>query len=182
MLPSVIEHIDSLLTFKTNGITRLEHKDGVSYPVIYSGGGDSEHINFDFFQEQCYHRLIGEIDITDEDSETSGCGVDRTETYPMRLVVYFPNKTLGHDDAYSAYRMSNNIKNTLPHSFQTIANQYGLYDIHLEINSINLDSFDVWNNEFENVDFKVPSNYNLISIDYTLKLNGEKDCFSDFTC
>ena len=182
MLPSLIEHIDSLLSFKTNGLTRLEHRGAQVYPVIYSGGGDAEHVNFDFYISQCYHRQTGETEITDEESDAQGCGVDRTETYPMRLVLYFPNNVLNHDDAYSAYRMSNNVKNSLPDSFSDIAHTYGLYHIGLEINSINLDSFEVWNQEFQNVEFKVPSDYNLISINYTLTLHGEKDCFSDFTC
>lgn len=182
MIQDVIEHINTQLDFNSFGLTELVRKGELVYPAVYSGGGDSMDINFDFSEHNCYHRLIGVIDISQDDDDTIGGDIMIQETYPMRLVAYFPNNHLGTDDSYSVHRVSSNLKNLLPANLNTISDSLGLYSVEVVLGSVNLDSFSVWSSEFTGVQFRVPSTHRLISIDYQIILNGNKDCFTAFVC
>lgn len=183
MIRSIIDHINSQITgFKAFGLTKLARKEDKVYPVIYAGKGDSEHINFDFSKANLYHRLIGEISITQQDSEVVGCDLETTETYPMKMVAYFPNNFLGLDDNYSALKVAANLKSILPSDLDTIASTLNLNLVEVVLKSVEMDSFVVWGDEFTNVDFAVPSTHNLISIEYDIILTGDTNCFEDYEC
>lgn len=188
MIRSTIEYlntqIETLNIFsKLNGLTKLWHKGEQVFPALYSGSGDSEAINFDYSLSSLYHRITGEIKIEQSEEAGAGCDILITETYPLKLVCYFPNLVLGEDDSYSALRVSSNIKNLIPSiNLSTIANTFKLDGVELVVNSINLDSFDVWETEFKGIDFTLPSDKNLISIDYSIILTGSQNCFENYVC
>lgn len=188
MIRSTIEYlntqIEGLAIFsKLNGLTKLWRKGDMVFPSIYSGGGDSEAINFDYSTASVYHRIASEISVEQSEETGAGCDILITETYPMRLVAYFPNLILGEDDAYSALRVSSNLKNLIPSiNLTSIASLFRLDGIELAVESINLDSFDVWENEFKGIEFTLPSDKNLISIDYSIILTGSQNCFLNYEC
>lgn len=168
--------------FTLLGLTHVVNKGDVSYPAVYKGGGDSQGIDFDFTKANLYHRITGEIDIEQDDDETSGCGIKTSEDYPMVCVAYFPNNLLGTDDSYSVIKIAANIKNKLPANLSSIADTLHLHGVDVSLSSLNLDSLDVWNSEFSGVNFSVPSTHRLISITYTITLTGAQSCFEDYEC
>lgn len=181
MIEDVIRHIDAQIDFTALGLSDLTHGEK-TYPSVYSGGGDSEDINFDFYATSSYHRLTGVVGITQEDDETIGGDIQTVESYPMRYVAYFPNNLLGTDDAYSVHRVVSNLKNKLPANLNTIADSLGLYSVEVVLGGVEVDSFRAWGQEFVNVDFRVPSTHRLIYIDYDIILTGNKDCFTAYAC
>lgn len=187
MIRSTINYINDqieTLGIFTNlhGLTKLWTSGDQIFPVVYSGGGDSGAVNFDYSVASLYHRLTGEINITQSEDEFTGCDILITETYPMRLVCYFKNSALGLDDEYSSLRVAANIKNLLPSDdISTVANTFKLSRIEVQVDSIQTDSFEVWGDEFS-TEFKVPSDHSLISIDYNIILIGSQSCFEAYAC
>jgi len=168
--------------FTLLGLTHVVNRGEQSYPAVYKGGGDSEGIDFDFTKANLYHRITGEVDIEQDDDDTSGCGIVTSENYPMVCIAYFPNNLLGTDDSYSVIKIAANIKNKLPANLTSIANSLNLHSVDVSLSSLNLDSLDVWNSEFSGVDFKVPSTHRIISITYSITLTGSQNCFTDYEC
>lgn len=168
--------------FTLLGLTHTVYSGDKSYPAVYLGGGDSKGIDFDFTKANLYHRITGEVDIEQDDDDTSGCGIITSESYPMVCVAYFPNNLLGTDDMYSVIKISANIKNKLPANLTSVANTLQLHSVDVSLSSLNLDSNDVWGSEFTGVDFKVPSTHRLISITYTITLTGSQNCFLEYEC
>lgn len=182
MIKTIIEHIDAQIDFSAHGLTELAYRGGQVFPVIYSGGGDSDGVNFDFYATSTYHRLVGRIDINQDDDDTIGGDIKVTESYPMRLVAYFPNNYLGTDDSFGVHRVSANLKNLLPANLFTIADTLGLYSVEVVLGGVELNSFVVWGQEFTGVEFRIPSTHRMIAIDYQIILTGNKDCFTAYAC
>lgn len=182
MIRLIIENINTQIDdFVTEGLTSLIRRGEQVYPAIYQGGGDSEGINFDFSKANLYHRITDAISIDQEEYSITD-GLKTTETYPMRMVAYFPNNLLRTDDSYSTIKVAANLKNKLPAQLNAIALLLNLDDVEIVLNSVQLDSFVVWGQEFTNVPYSIPSTHSLISIDYTITLSGAQNCFQDYEC
>ncbi len=186
MIKSTIQYINSQLSTldifsKPNELTTQIRKLGKVYPGIYEGN-EIDEINLDFSLASVYHRMTGEIEVEQTEDDTTGCDEKLTETYPMRLVCYFP-KTAFDNDAYVELKVANNIKKVLANSnILSVANDFGLYSVETNVKSLQTDAFEVWKNEFDGIDFRVPSSYCLISIDYDIILTGNLTCFHQYVC
>lgn len=188
MIRSTINYINSQIETlgifsKLNGLTKIWKKGDMEFPAVYSGGGDLEAINFDYTLANVYHRISGSVGIEQSEDSATGCDILITETYPMRLVCYFPNKILGKDDEYSALRVSTNLKNILPAlNLTSISNDFQLDSIDIELTGIDLDSFSVFDDEFSGIEYKIPAEYNLIALEYDIILTGSQNCFLNYDC
>ena len=185
MIPSIITHLNidlgTLNLFTLYGLVKQEHKGDLVYPSIYAAKGNSDAINFDYRKATAYHRLTGDIAVTQEEDDTQ-CGVIHSEVYPMKLVCYFANTIYG-DDAYSALRAVSNIKKELAKlTVATIEDSFGLFEVSADVTSFSVDSFSVWGDEFTGVPFQVPSTHSIISINYNITLIGSLNCFVPYEC
>jgi hypothetical protein len=174
--------IDGLGVFPVRyGITTLEQGEDFTAPAIYKGGGDSEQIGFDFNQAQVYHRILS-ISREEVESDT-GCGLNVTQSTSMKAVFYFSRNLYETDNNNIDSKVGQNVANAISQSnIKTLANALQVDYISVQINSINLDRYDVFGTEFEGVPFSVQSDYGLISIDYTIEISGDESCFLGYGC
>jgi hypothetical protein len=174
--------IDGLGVFPVRyGITALEQGETFTAPAIYKGGGDSEQIGFDFNQGQVYHRILS-ISREEVESDT-GCGLNITQSTSMKVVCYFSRNLYETDNNNIDSKVGQNVANAISQSnIKTLANSLQVDYVSVQINSINLDRYDVFGTEFDGVDFSVQSDYGLISIDYTIEISGDESCMLGYGC
>lgn len=180
MIQSVIDTINvNIDVVKKYGIVERYHNDDKIYPAEYVGGGEYKEINFDFFESLCYHRL-GVQTSAEEESRTA-CSQDIIITQPVTLIVYCNKNILGSED--NGLKISNNIRKNISFSNDaTLANELKVDYVSVNVNSINFDSFDVWNLEFTGVNFRLQSTHLLLAINYTIGIRGDKNCIIEYEC
>lgn len=182
MIKETIDTINSLLSLDVNhlGLVERVHKFAEPvriYPAKYVGKGEYEPVNLDFYEGVSYHRINGVQNSVESESRT-GCGVDLRVTQPMRMVVYCNKGILGSDDENSVIKIATNLRAEMIFSNDaTLALLLKSDYVSVVVNSVNFDTVDVWNDEFQNVDYKLSSSKCFIAIDYTIELNADKDCY-----
>lgn len=187
MIRSIIEYLNTeieiLGKFNLYGLTDIFTRysdEEISFPAVYRSGGESDAP--DFSSALSYHRLIGEIAVEEIESETDP-SVERTEVYPMRLVLFFKKDIYQSDDAYIAIGATKNVANLLgTNNIAALAEDFQLSYIAVKVNSIEVHSEAVWDDEFTNVRYSIPSDCCLTAIDYEIEARGNKDCFLNVQC
>lgn len=183
MLKEVIEHINNLVTLDVSKFYGLVEKVTryaepiTSYPAEYVGGGDFTPINFDFHSSLVYHRVNGSQSSQESESAT-GCGMDLTITQPMRLVLYCSRDLISRE-VYGVDKIVHNVRQDISFNNSTTLSSSLKSDyVSVVVNSVNMDFYSVWAEEFNNVDYSLNSDKCLIAFDYTIEIKGEKDCLS----
>ena len=187
MIRSIIEYLNTeieiLGKFNLYGLTDIFTRysdETISFPAVYRSCGESDAP--DFGSALSYHRLTGEIAIEEIESETDP-SVERTETYPMRLVLFFKKDIYMADDAYIAIGATKNVANLLgTNNIASLAEDFQLSYVAVKVNSIEVHSEAVWADEFTNVKYSIPSDCCLTAIDYEIEARGNKDCFLNIEC
>ena len=182
MIKEVIEHINGLVTLDVSKFYGLVEKvtryaePVTSYPAEYVGGGDFSPINFDFSSSLIYHRVNGSQSSQESESAT-GCGMDLIITQPMRLVLYCSRDMISRE-VYGVDKIVHNIRQDISfnNSSSLSASLKSDY-VSVVVNSVNMDFYSVWADEFNNVDYSLNSDKCLIAFGYTIEIKVEKDCY-----
>jgi len=177
-MKQVIDYINSLLCLKYNeeniyGLVEIVRKTTEAnkfdlFPASYS---DSEYKKI---ESGIYHRLIQPYRQTlDPDS---GCSNQLfLRQYSMRLVAIIDKSKL-LNDAYQDQLISEQLTGFIEfRNNKQLSVLINADSVYTEINRVNLSREDVFKSEFSGQNF-VPYNRTLISIDYTIFINGNKAC------
>lgn len=184
MLNTIIPYYDNLLTGlgyfeQFYGLAEQLSKDGKLFPATYNSKGNWEHIDYE--RNCCYHRLTGQYQLTRSDDEemVGGRNPEIEVTYPMRLVWWLYRDTL-EDNGYQVHRINNAIANILYTDYnKTLNSQLKASRVSSETIAAEADASTVWEDEFDEVAFKLPSKMMIGYVDYTVTITGPESCLLD---
>jgi hypothetical protein len=183
MLTTIIPYIDTLYSglnyFQTyHELAEKITNNKESFPAIYSIKGNYIHIDY---ERRCsYHRKTSPHTITrlTDDEITSGVTAYVEIQYDLRLVYWLPRGAVA-DGQYESDTVANNIAYRLnTASNPTLYNDLGVDLVATETTNIDTDPVSVWNDEFDNVNYTLPSNMLLAAIDYRITVRGPIDCLT----
>lgn len=169
------------------GITELEEDrdkdDNVRViPMVYVSRGNSDEVDFE--SKAVYHRITGTV--TREESEditTKGCGLGIVQTAPMKLVCFFDKNIYNTDDANITFKVGNNIANTISsENIKSLATSLQVDYVNVRVDGINTDRRSIFGEEFDGIEYDLPSDLGLVSIDYTIEVAGDESCFVSYGC
>lgn len=180
MLSNVIAYIDQRLSTLgymplMYGLVDRIRVEGKEIPAQYCKG---EWKNLeDFTAGFIYHRIIGEISSENVDEEeTVTCEAYEKKTYPMRT-VFLKAKSDFNNDLYDSEKIGNEIASYLKVSNnKAVCIQLGADVIEVLPNSINVNTYEVFDSEFKGID-RNPLDYILVSVDYEIIIQGQVSCF-----
>jgi len=151
----------------------------VTAPGIYCTGGEYKHPKYE--ENILFHMRTEEVEREDTISELN-CGTDVQENHKMMLVLLY-RKGLIKDDKYESSKVAQNILNIISNETnKTIRNALQLYSWRCNVTDWTDNSKDIWSEIYEEVDYDLPSDYQLIKINYILELKGSKECFTTYNC
>lgn len=153
-------------------VRRTQTKDNTKFDIFPARYENNEYKKIEY---GIYHRLIGKSKSV-RDEENSSCGDEfYTKSFPMRLVAIV-DKQGAKDDAYADLRIAEQLALNIgfDHNKQLSIALFA-DSIYTEINSIETDRDAVFKREFSGENF-VDYNNTLIAIDYTIFINGNKEC------
>ena len=187
MIKETVDKINALVALDVEKLSLVERVNKFSdpvriYPARYTGSGEYEAINLDFYHGLIYHRLNGTQSSSEGESMT-GCGTELTISQPIRMILYCSKGILGTDDDSSVYRIASNLRRDIVFSNDVALSSTLKVDyVNVTVNNVDFDSVKVWNDEFENVDYALASDKCLIAVDYTVEIKGDKDCILEYEC
>lgn len=187
MIENVLDHIngeiEDLDQFANRyGLCELGTvRDDKQAPFRYIASGNKEFIDWDRNAPLVYHRMTGETEREAIESPSAKSNVIR-ETTPMRCVAFL-RRDKGADDAYTPMEVGRNLAGKIAIvQDQTLRAALNMKSVKATVVNINPNPEDVWENETENMANKVPSSYNLVSVDYEIEFIGRAGCFPEVTC
>lgn len=180
MLSSIIDYINerviSLGYIPTvYGLVDRIKVDGKELPAQYCQG-EWKYLT-DFTDGFIYHRVVGSVNVWEVDEEeTVSCEQYQRREYPMRF-VFCKLKSKFANDIYSNELIANELlSEILFENNKLLGGIIGSDIVNVESASANIDIYDVFTNEFTNVD-TTPLDYYMIAIDYAIIVEGKKSCF-----
>ncbi len=189
MIHQTVAYLNGLLkavkiTPNLYGITELEvvkDRDGneLVAPLAYVSNGNFDEVRFE--ETSIYHRVTG---VSREEAESDvGCGLNITETASMKLVCFFDKDIYNTDDANITYKIGNNIANTISASnIKSLATALQVDFVEVVISDINLDKRSIFGEEFDGIEYTMPSELGVVSIDYEIRVSGDEACFLSYGC
>ena len=113
-----------------------------------------------------------------DDEITTGVTAYVEIQYDLRLVYWLPRGAVA-DGQYESDTVANNIAYRLnTASNPTLYNDLGVDLVATETTNIDTDPVSVWNDEFDNVNYTLPSNMLLAAIDYRVTVRGPITCLT----
>jgi len=192
MIHETVAYLNGLLkavgvTNNYHGIAELEVVEDRSgnereVPLVYRSRGNFDEVDFE--SKSLYHRIVGEITREeDEDVLTTGCGLGIIQSAPMKLVCFFDRDLYKTDDANIVHKVGQNISNTISSSnIKSLANVLGVDFVEVEVTGINTNKKSIFDEEFGGVEYNMPSDLGLVSIDYVIRVAGDESCFISYGC
>ncbi len=101
----------------------------------------------------------------------------------MRLVAYFPKSVYNTDNSGIALKVAINLRNAIKGSnFKILAKALKADYISVDIDDINIDRYNVWEDEYDGVNYDVPSTHAIIAIDYSIEVGATDSCLISYGC
>lgn len=168
-----------VLNGKFNGLSTVVNviDDVVAkYPAIVDIYGNGESVFIDDKKNICtYHRTISK-NISNYENNFGDGNDTKIMTVQMLLCVWAKKSKLKKTNDQIEDMFISGIKSQLETSF--IKNYSGLNNVQININSINSDSLEVWNQEFNNYKFNLKSDQHLFTVNYTVEIIYSQNCLS----
>lgn len=152
--------------------------DGIAYKVTTEGRelpavdnkGELKYTGIDDnYPFVLYHRILSNTYEIDKQFEFW-----TNSTTRMTLVVYAKRSIV----KLAPYEFAEAIGGNIPRTVSTTGLD-GMSNILLEVNSINLNPKEVFNQEYNGVEFQLAADEIFFSIQYTIKTTFRKDCITD---
>jgi hypothetical protein len=155
------------------GLCEIITKDGVSFPAQYCNNEWKQVSDFDKNNGTIYHRLTGQISISQDDEEsTSGCDIYTTRDYPMKMVVCVKKNIYSDNDAFVEQRIAENIQSVIEDvDSKALRQALSADQIRVSVRNINVLRDSVFSLEYKN-----------LSIDYVISISGNLSCYQTQGC
>ena len=151
-------------------------------PLVYLSNGDFEEVDY---ESTCiYHRLTGEIARVEEDElVTTGCGEGMVQSVGVRLVCFFDKDIYHTEDNNIVHKVGNNIANTISsNNITSLSNSLQVDYVEVEVTAIETLKRVIFDEEFDGIDYTLPSGIGLVAVDYEIRIGGDKSCFVNYGC
>lgn len=168
-----------LLNAKFNGLSTVVSviDDQVSkFPAIVDIYGNGESVFIDDKKNLCsYHRVIGKT-ITNFENNFGDGNLIKLMSVQMLMCVWAKKSKLKKTNDQIEDLILSSIVTQLEPSF--LSNYTGLKNVTINVTTINSDSYNIWNTEFENYKFNLKSDQHLFTVNYTVDIIYRQDCLS----
>jgi hypothetical protein len=194
MIETIIEYInnriETLDSFQElRGLCEIIERENEgkseAFPAEYCRDGEYKRVeDYDLEKGVVYHRLTGKP--TEERVEsTVGCETNIRRTYPLRVVAVVSKNILKkkNNNSYIDDKLASNLSNIISKSsVKTLAVAVQAEDVEVSTNSYNINRYDLWNEEHKNINEVIDFEYSYIAVDYSVIVEGSRDCFHIFDC
>lgn len=190
MLKEVIENINSILIAsgmfeKAYGLCEIIEKDKLKYPAQWCLGKYEQVSDFDHYKGLLYHRLNGNISVSQSEDQSESCDTFSEKTYQCVLVAgvkkgLFKNT---NNDGYIELSIIENIESLI--SSQNIVSVSKLLKadyVTLEVKDFSYNRYDIFKKEYLGIEMKIPFEYAYISISYNIVIGQKLSCYKKITC
>lgn len=183
MIEDVIKYINTRIqelqiVSKTFGLCELVGEDSKS-PAEYCNKEFKSVADFDFFKGVVYHRIAGEVPVTDvEDEDVVGCFAMKSIRVPMRTCIIIKRKGNYADlsvgqTVLSAISFTNN---------KDLRIALGADTVVVEPRTIILDKERLLEEEFEGQDISLGYEDLFVGIEYDIVITGAASCIEKYGC
>jgi len=159
MLSEVIEYLNTKIS-TTNFFNeilclaeKIEREDKV-YPAIYNGGGEYVNINLDANGSLCYWRKSGDVKISDEENNSSSCGIQYKTTVPLKLIGFI-KKDIANNTSTFTDKICQQLIGTITTNTSVMKTALKAKRATIVANGYSTDIKKVLNDEYDKVDFEV---------------------------
>lgn len=190
MLKEVIENINTVLISsgmfnKAYGLCEIIEKDTKKFPAEYCLNKYIQVSDFSNYSGIVYHRLDGDITISQEEDETEGCSDMSTKTYPCLLVACVKKDLFKNskNDAYIDLSIIENIESLISNqSNAALASLLGADTVEISLTGASKDRYDIFKGEYSGIEMKMPFEYAYISINYEVSISQKISCYTPINC
>jgi len=153
-----------------------------TFPGKYVGNGEYKDAMIDDSVDMVvYHRNLG-IDEEDDTGGGFGRNTMRTITYNQQMVVWINQDKVGGNKGDDKFKFIKEIKSLIPGTLTKV----DLVNINarngmIKKGSTNTEKRTLFDQEHENVDYKIKPEHAYFSIEYTIELKRVSDCV-DVSC
>lgn len=159
------------------------------FPAEYDGNDEPKYLDdiAEFETGVCYHRQVGETTTEDGDGEAAVAGdVQIKKTFPMRMICFIPKDKLGtdQDNSFIVDKFITNVESVLGVSNdKTLSTALQVDYVEIRSVSSNSDKLAIFAEEFpEGIKFNVGHSIAFFTVDYTIVVEGLKQCIENYTC
>jgi len=150
------------------------------YPAIYNGANEYQDIVLDDnLGSISYWRKSGDVTITDQDNQTTANGVQYNMTIPLKLVCFVKKENNDTNDQYFADNLCASLIANLTTNTSALKTAMKAKKVSIIADRYVTDSRAVIADEFENIDYEPKYTHSLFSIDFTVSIITNNQCYSD---
>lgn len=150
------------------------------YPAIYNGANEYQDIVLDDnLGSISYWRKAGDVTITDQDNQTTANGVQYNMTIPLKLVCFVKKENNDTNDQYFADNLCASLIANLTTNTSALKTAMKAKKVSIIADRYVTDGRAVIADEFENIDYEPKYTHSLFSIDFTVSIITNNQCYSD---
>lgn len=150
------------------------------YPAIYNGANEYQDIVLDDnLGSISYWRKSGDVTITDQDNQTTANGVQYNMTIPLKLVCFVKKENNDTNDQYFADNLCASLIANLTTNTSALKTAMKAKKVSIIADRYVTDGRAVISDEFENIDYEPKYTHSLFSIDFTVSIITNNQCYSD---
>lgn len=153
----------------------------MTFPAIYEGNDSLKFVTqYDFRNGVLFHVQREAVSIERLDTGMRANNDLLRYNYPMQCIAIIGAKSID-DSNYTPDKLGWNVSNLLSGNINSLRATLGLNRIDLQLEGVNTESNQI-DEIFSNVEIKFKHELVLITVDYTVILDGYQDCFTTYTC
>lgn len=150
------------------------------YPAIYNGANEYQDIVLDDnLGSISYWRKSGDVTISDEDNQTTAIGVQYNMTIPLKLVCFVKKENNDTNDQYFADNLCASLIANLTTNTSALKTAMKAKKVGIIADKYVTDGRAVINEEFDNITYEPNYSHALFSIDFTVSVITNNQCYSD---
>ena len=150
------------------------------YPAIYNGANEYQDIVLDDnLGSISYWRKAGDVTISDEDNQTTAVGVQYNMTIPLKLVCFVKKENNDTNDQYFADNLCASLIANLTTNTSALKTAMKAKKVSIIADKYVTDGRSVINEEFDNITYEPNYSHALFSIDFTISIITNNQCYSD---
>lgn len=139
--------------------------------------------NLDGTKGLIYHKKTGAVTSEASDRKIGSCSVLSIREYPMRIIAYFPKNILNVDNNYIEEKIFENISNAIQaNNPKTLRSALKATRVDIITKNFSADRQRILSEEIKNYDLRLPTEWAVISIDYTVTIEASERCFEQWAC
>lgn len=151
------------------------------FPACYLADGEFSDLAFESGKNVLYSRRNGEVSVVINEDYEVGCDAGIIRTIPIRYVGMIFK--CDFDDAYKDEKQVENIIHAIQQfDNRTLCTTLEFESIEVEVVRYNVNRYEVMAEEFEGLEFEMPFEGIVFSLDLNIIIETDKSCWENFDC